>query len=414
MPQTEEAVKHSQAAGVPIIVAINKMDLPNAEPELVKNGLASMGVTPEEWGGDTQFIEVSAEKGQGIDDLLEAISLQAELLELSAVAEGPARGVVIEAKVERGRGPVASFLVQSGTLTQGDVVIAGEYFGKVRMLANDQGQKIKTAGPSIPVEMLGLNGSPAAGDKFLVAANERLARQIAQDRHTEEQARVHAQQRAAQVENIFAGLGQGEKRILKVVLKADVRGSLEAITQACNELGNDEVSVQLLGSGVGGINESDVNMAVTYGALIFGFNVRTDKSAKVLTQKNQIEVRYYNIIYELLEDIEKLLTDMLVPDQREEIVGTAEVRDVFRSPRFGQIAGCMVVEGTVSRNKKIRVLRDATVIFEGELESLRRFKEDVSEVRYGFECGIGVRNYNDVRTGDMIEVYQTREVARTL
>ena len=414
MPQTEEAVRHAQAAEVPIIVAVNKMDLHDANPDLVKNGLAALGVTPEEWGGENQFIEVSAETGQGIEDLLEAISLQADLLELKAVEEAPARGVVIEAKVERGRGPVASLLVQSGTLKQSDVVIAGEHYGKVRLLSSDQGKKLKTAGPSIPVEMLGLNGSPSAGDAFLVAANERLARQIAEERLNELQAKQHAQQRAAQIDNIFTGLGQGEKRILKIIMKADVRGSLEAITQACADLGNEEVSVQILGSGVGGINESDVNMAITYGALIFGFNVRTDKSAKVLTQKNQVEVRYYNVIYELLEDLEGLLTDMLVPEQREEIVGTAEVRDVFRSPRFGQIAGCMVVEGTVSRNKKIRVLRDSTVIFEGELESLRRFQDDVNEVRFGLECGIGVRNYNDVRTGDMIEVYQTSEVARTL
>ena len=414
MPQTEEAVKHAQAAEVPIIVAVNKMDLPDANPDLVKNGLAAMGVTPEEWGGEHQYIEVSAETGDGIENLLEAVSLQAELLELKAVVDAPARGVVIESKVERGRGPVASLLVQNGTIKQGDVVIAGEHYGKVRMLSDDQAHRLKKAGPSIPVEMLGLSGSPSAGDTFLVAANERIARQIADERASELQAKQHAMQRAAQIENIFAGLGQGGKRILKIVLKADVRGSLEAITQACADLGNDEVSVQVLGSGVGGINESDVNMALTYGALIFGFNVRTDKSAKVLTQQNKLEVRYYNIIYELLSDIETLLTKMLVPDQREEIIGTAEVRDVFRSPQFGQVAGCMVVEGTVFRNEKIRVLRDNTVIYEGELESLRRFKQDVMEVRYGLECGIGVRNYNDVRTGDMIEVYQTLEIARSL
>ncbi|MCY4656474.1 MAG: translation initiation factor IF-2 [Gammaproteobacteria bacterium] len=414
MPQTEEAVKHSLAAEVPIIIAINKMDLPEANPDLVKNGLAALGLTPEEWGGETQYVEVSAETGDGIDDLLEAISLQAELLELKAVEDSPARGVVIESKVERGRGPVASLLIQNGTLKQTDVVIAGQQFGKVRHMSDDQGKKLKSAGPSIPVEMLGLNGSPSAGDTFLVAANERLARQIADERQTEMQAKQHAQQRAAQLENITAALGEGQKRVLKIVLKADVRGSLEAITQACQELGNDEVSVQVLGSGVGGVNESDVNMALTYGALIFGFNVRADRSAKASMQRNKIEVKYYNIIYELLQDLEALLTDLLVPEQREEILGIAEVRDVFNSPRFGQIAGCMVTEGTLSRNKPIRVLRDSTVIYEGELESLRRFKDDVNEVRFGFECGIGVRNYNDVRNGDLIEVYQTLEIARSL
>ena len=414
MPQTEEAVRHSQAAEVPMIVAVNKMDLEDANPDLVKNGLSALGITPEDWGGDTQFIEVSAETGQGVENLLEAISLQAELLELKAVVDAPARGVVIESKVERGRGPVASLLIQNGTLKQGNVVIAGEHFGKVRNMTDDTGQRLQEAGPCIPVELLGLNGSPSAGDAFLVAANERLARQIAEDRQTEMQEKQHAMQRAAQLESITAALGQGEKHALKIVLKTDVRGSLEAISQACNDLGNDEVSVQVLGSGVGGINESDVNMALTYGAFIFGFNVRPDKSAKTLLQRHKIEVRHYNVIYELLQDLEMLLTDMLVPEVREEILGIAEVRDVFRSPRFGQIAGCMVTEGTVFRNKPIRVLRDSTVIYEGELESLRRFKDDVGEVRFGFECGIGVRNYNDVRNGDMIEVFDKQEVARTL
>lgn len=414
MPQTEEAVRHAQAAEVSIIVAVNKMDLPGANPERVRSGLSALGIQPEDWGGTTQFIHCSAETGEGVDQLLESISLEAELLELSAVVDAPARGVVIESKVERGRGSVASLLVQNGTLKQGDVVVAGEHFGKVRAINNDLGKKVKSAGPAIPVELLGLNGSPSAGDSFSVALEERQARQVAAERAEEQQARLQAQQQAAKIENIFSGLGKGERSVLKVIFKADVRGSLEAIVQACADLGNEEVSVQVLGSGVGGITESDVNLALTYGGVIFGFNVRTDKSAKELTQKNNIEVRYYNIIYELIDDIKSMLTDLLVPEQREEIIGMAEVRDVFRSPRYGQIAGCMVVDGTVFRNQKIRVLRNSTVIYEGELESLRRFKDDVEEVRNGFECGIGVRNYDDVQMGDLIEVFQTREVARQL
>lgn len=414
MPQTVEAVQHAQAAKVPIIVAVNKMDLDGADPDRVRNELSGHGVVPEDWGGESLFVNVSAQTGEGIDSLLEAISLQATILELEAVTEAPGRGVVIESKLERGRGPVATLLIQNGTLEHGDVVIAGEYFGKVRALIDDQGKTVNSAGPSIPVEMLGLNGTPAAGDEFSVAFDDRQARQIADARTQKLQQKQHAMQQATRLENMFAGMGKGERRVLKMILKADVRGSLEAIIQACGEIGNDEVSAQILGSGIGGITESDVNMALTYQAVIFGFNVRMDKLAKSLVEQNNLDVRYYNVIYELLDDIRAILEDMLVPEEREEIVGTAEVRDVFNSPRFGQIAGCMVVEGIVLRNKKIRVLRNETVIFEGELESLRRFKDDVQEVRNGFECGIGVRNYNDVREGDLIEVYESREVARAL
>jgi translation initiation factor IF-2 len=414
MPQTEEAVQHAKAAGVPIVVAINKMDLEGADPERVINELAAKDVVPEEWGGDTQFMKVSALTGEGVKELLEAVSLQAEILELKAVTDAPARGVVIESRLDRGRGPVATVLVQNGTLKQGDVVIAGQYHGRVRAMLNDHGDAAESAGPSDAVEVLGLSGTPGAGDDFSVVTDERTARELAEfrrDKHVEQR---NAMQQAAKLENMFANLGEGEKRILKLVLKADVRGSLEAISQALADMGNDEVAVNVLGSGVGGITETDANMALTYGAAIFGFNVRADNAAKALVEREGMDLRYYSVIYELLDDVKQVLSGMLSPEIREEIVGTAEVRDVFRSPRYGQVAGCMVVEGSVFRNKPIRVLRDNVVIFEGELESLRRFKDDVNEVRAGTECGIGVRNYNDVRPGDMIEVYESREVAREL
>ncbi|MAT84363.1 MAG: translation initiation factor IF-2 [Gammaproteobacteria bacterium] len=414
MPQTEEAIQHAQAAGVPIVVAINKIDLEGADPERVINELAAKNVVPEEWGGDTQFVKVSAHTGEGIDQLLEAVLLQSEILELKAVPEAPGRGVVIESRLDRGRGPVATVLVQNGTLKQGDIIIAGEYFGRVRAMLNETGDQEKEAGPSVPVEVLGLNGTPDAGDEFSVASDERTARELAEFRRDKSHEHRLALQQAAKMENMFAGLGEGEKRVLKVVLKADVRGSLEALTQALGDLGNDEVSVNVLGSGVGGITETDANMALTYGAVIFGFNVRADNSAKTIIEREGIELRYYSIIYELLDDVKQVLSGMLSPEVREEIVGVAEVRDVFRSPRFGQVAGCMVTEGTVYRNKPIRVLRDNVVIFEGALESLRRFKDDVNEVRAGTECGIGVRNYNDIRPGDQIEVFDTKEVAREL
>jgi translation initiation factor IF-2 len=414
MPQTAEAIQHARAAEVPIVVAINKMDLPGADPERVTNELVARGVVPESWGGDAQFVQVSALTGDGIDALLEALLLQAEILELRATADAPGRGVVIESRLDRGRGPVATVLIQNGTLRQGDVLIAGEYYGRVRALFDESGAMVKEAGPSVPVEVLGLSGTPGAGDEFSVAGDERTARELAEFRKDRSQEHRLAAQQASKLENLFANLGEGEKRVLKVVLKADVRGSLEAITHALADLGNDEVSVNVLGSGVGGITETDANMAVTYGAAMFGFNVRADSAAKAIIEREGIDLRYYSIIYELLDDVKSVLTGMLAPEVREEILGVAEVRDVFRSPRFGQVAGCMVTEGQVYRNKPIRVLRDNVVIFEGELESLRRFKDDVSEVRAGTECGIGVRNYNDVRPGDLIEVFETKVVARQL
>lgn len=414
MPQTQEAVQHAHAAKVPMIVAVNKIDLDGADPDRVRTELNSIGVTPEDWGGDTQFVNVSATTGEGIDDLMSAIALLAEVEEFASVRQGTAQGVVIESKLDRGRGPVATVLVQQGTLARGDIVLAGEYFGRVRSLVSDQGATVSDAGPSIPVEVLGLNGAPVAGDSFNVTVDERQARQLASARAAKYQNKITSMRQSSRLENMFANLGKGERRILKLILKTDVRGSLEAISESCSNIGNEEVGVQVLGSGVGGITESDVNMALTYDAMVFGFNVRLDKSAKIVAEQNSLEVRYYSVIYELLDDIKKILEDMMIPEVREEIVGTAEVRDVFHSPRFGQIAGCRVVEGTVFRHKKIRVLRDSTVIYEGELESLRRFKDDVSEVRNGLECGIGVRNYNDVREGDRIEVFDSTEVARAL
>ena len=415
MPQTEEAVNHARAAQVPLVVAVNKIDLEGADPERVRNELAALNVIPEDWGGDTQFVNVSATTGEGIDTLLEAVTLQAELLELAAVAAAPGHGVVIESRLDRGRGPVATLLVQNGTLKQGDVIIAGQCHGRVRAMANERGDAVKAAPPSIPVEVLGLNGTPNAGDEFSAVGSERQAREVTDFRAERSQAQRHASlPKAVSLENMFAHLGQGEKRVLKLIVKADMRGSLEAIVQACADIGNDEVSVHILSGGVGGITESDANMALTYGAAVFGFNTRADSTAKDIVERDGIDLRYYSVIYELLDDIKAVLEGMLSPEVREEFVGTAEVRDVFRSPRFGSVAGCMVVDGLVARNKKIRVLRDNVVIFEGELESLRRFKDDVQEVRNGLECGIGVRNYNDVRTGDKIEVYESREVARTL
>jgi translation initiation factor IF-2 len=322
--------------------------------------------------------------------------------------------VVIESRLDRGRGPVATLLVQNGTLHQGDVLIAGEFYGRVRAMFDEQGAMVKSAGPSVPVEVLGLSGTPGAGDEFSAAADEKTARELAEYRKDRSQETRLAAQQASKLENLFANFGEGEKRVLKIVLKSDVRGSLEAISHALSELGNDEVSVSVLGSGVGGITETDVNMAATYGAAVFGFNVRADSAAKAIIEREGIDLRYYSIIYELLDDVKSVLSGMLSPEIREEILGVAEVRDVFRSPRYGQVAGCMVVEGQVFRNKPIRVLRDNVVIFQGELESLRRFKDDVSEVRSGMECGIGVRNYNDVRPGDLIEVYDTKVLARQL
>ena len=413
MPQTEEAIKHAKAANAPIVVAINKMDKEGAEPDRVKNELVAKGVIPDDWGGDTQFIEVSALAGTGIESLLEAVLLQAELLELQAVFEGPARGIIIESELDKGRGPVATLLVQNGTLNQGDIIVAGEYFGRVRALMDENGKPVKTAGPATPVAVLGLNGTPAAGDTFQVANDERTAREVAEFRLTRAKEERLATP-ATTLDNLLASFEANAVNYLNVVVKADVRGSLEAIVTALNDLGNDEVKVNVVSSGVGGITESDVNYAMTSGAVIFGFNVRADNSARRLVEAEGLDLRYYKVIYDLVDDVKAALSGMLSPEIREDIVGIAEVKDVFDSKKFGRIAGCMVIEGTVYRAKRIRVLRDNVVIYEGELESLRHYKEEVAQVKRGTECGIGVRNYNDVKVGDQVEVFDTREVAREL
>ncbi len=414
MPQTEEAVQHARAANVPLIIAVNKMDKEGADPERVKNELSAKDVIPEEWGGDTQFINVSAITGEGVDALLDAVLLQSELLELQAPCDVPAQGVVIESRLDKGRGSIASVLIQSGTLRKGDTVVAGMYYGRVRAMLDENGDPTNEAGPSIPVEILGLNGTPDAGDQFAAVENEKQAREIVVNRQERTREAKMQRQQAAKLDNMFESMTAGEKKTLNVVLKTDVRGSLEAIQGALVELGNDEVQVNIVSAGVGGIAESDVTLAVTSGAVMFGFNVRADTSARRLVENEAIDLRYYNVIYNLIDDVRDALSGMLAPELREEIVGIAEVRDVFRSPKFGLIAGCMVVEGTVYRSKPIRVLRDNVVIYEGELESLRRFKDEANEVRNGVECGIGVKNYNDVQAGDSIEVYEVREIARTL
>jgi translation initiation factor IF-2 len=414
MPQTEEAVQHAKAAGVPLIVAVNKMDKEGADPERVKNELSAKEVIPEDWGGDTQFINVSAHTGEGVSELLDAVLLQAELLELTAARDVPAQGTVIESRLDKGRGPVASLLIQSGTLRKGDIVLAGLQFGRVRAMLDENGQPLDEAGPSIPVEILGLDGTPGAGDLFAAVESEKRAREVADFRQEKTRENKMQRQHAAKLDNMFESMTAGEKSTLNVVVKADVRGSLEAIQGALLDLGNEEVQVNIVSGGVGGITETDVNLAVTSGAVIFGFNVRADNSARRLVESEGVDLRYYNVIYDVIDDVKQALTGMLAPELREEIVGIAEVRDVFRSPKFGQIAGCMVIEGTVYRSKPIRVLRDSVVIYQGELESLRRFKDDANEVRNGTECGIGVKNYTDVKVGDQIEVYEVREIARTL
>lgn len=414
MPQTQEAVQHAKAAGVPIVVAVNKMDKPEANPDNIKNGLAALDVIPEEWGGDAPFVGVSAKAGTGVDELLEAVLLQAEVLELKATPSAPGRGVVVESRLDKGRGPVATVLVQDGTLRQGDMVLVGVNYGRVRAMLDENGKSIKEAGPSIPVEILGLDGTPDAGDEMTVVADEKKAREVALFRQGKFREVKLARAHAGKLENIFESMGQEEKKTLNIVLKSDVRGSLEALQGSLSGLGNEEVQVRVVGGGVGGITESDANLALASNAVLFGFNVRADAGARKIVEAEGLDMRYYNVIYDIIEDVKKALTGMLGSDVRENILGTAEVRDVFRSPKFGAIAGCMVIEGTVYRNRPIRVLRDDVVIFEGELESLRRFKDDVAEVRNGMECGIGVKSYNDVKVGDKIEVFEKVQVARTL
>jgi translation initiation factor IF-2 len=414
MPQTIEAIEHARAGSVPLVVAVNKIDKPDADPERVMNELSQRGVMPEAWGGDSQFVQVSALTGKGIDELLEAIGLQAEVMELKAPDEGPARGVVIESRLDKGRGPVATVLVQSGRLKHGDILLSGQEYGRVRAMFDDTGAAVKMVGPSMPVEILGLSGVPNAGDEVLVVADEKTARDVAAHREARQREHKLAAQQASKLENIFNQMKDGQVATVNILLKTDVQGSAEALRDSLVKLSTDEVRVKVVSAGVGGISESDINLAMASRAIIIAFNVRADAGARRLASDNEIDIRYYSVIYEAIEDVKQALSGLLSPETREEIVGLAEVRDVFKASGFGAVAGCLVIEGTVKRGNPIRVLRDNVVIYEGELESLRRFKDDVNEVRTGTECGIAVKNYNDVRPGDQIEVYQRVEVARTL
>jgi translation initiation factor IF-2 len=414
MPQTLEAIQHAKAAGVPVVVAINKMDKPEADPDRVKNELAQRDVIPEEWGGDVMFVPVSAHSGDGIEQLLESILLQAEVLDLKANASGMAKGIVIESRLDKGRGPVASILVQEGTLRQGDIVLCGLEYGRIRAMRDENGQEIKEAGPSIPVEILGLSGVPQAGDEATAVKDERKAREVANYRQGKYREVKLAKQQKAKLENMFANMQEGDVQELNIVLKSDVQGSLEAISDSLMKLSTDEVKVNIIGSGVGGITETDASLASASNAIVVGFNVRADASAKRLIEQDAVDLRYYSVIYDLIDEVKAAMGGMLAPEFKQQIIGLAEVRDVFKSPKIGAIAGCMVTEGVVKRSAPIRVLRDNVVIFEGELDSLRRFKDDVQEVRNGMECGIGVKNYNDVKVGDQIEVFETVQVERSL
>ncbi len=414
MPQTIEAIQHAKAAGVPLVVAVNKIDRENADPERVRNELSQHEVIPEAWGGEHLFVNVSAHTGEGIDDLLDAILLQAELMDLTAVEDGPGQGIVIESSLEKGRGAVATLLVQAGTLKQGDMIIAGEEYGRIRNMFDERQKSIKKAGPSSPAVVLGLSKTPNAGDDFLVVKNERKAREVAEFRQAKARETKLAEQQASKLEDMFSQMQEGEGATISLIIKSDVHGSAEALKDALTRLSNDEVKVKVIASGVGGITETDATLAATSNAVIIGFNVRADAAARSAIKESGVDVRYYSIIYEAIDDVKAALTGMLSPEIREQIVGLAEVKEVFSSPKFGDIAGCIVTEGYVKRANPIRVLRDNVVIYEGELESLRRFKDDVTEVRSGTECGIGVKNYSDVRVGDQIECYERVEIARTL
>jgi translation initiation factor IF-2 len=414
MPQTEEAIQHAKAAGVPLIVAINKIDKPDADPDRVKHELSTKEVVPEDWGGDVMFANVSAHTGEGVDELLDAVLLQAEVLELRAVTDAPAKGNVVESRVDKGRGAVATVMVQSGTLRKGDILLAGREYGRVRAMINEHGEQLTEAGPSTPVEILGLSGVPEAGEEAIVVPNERKAREVANFRQGKYRDVRLAQQKQASLDRMFENMKEGEVHTVNILIKADVHGSAEALRDSLLKLATEEVKVNIISSGVGGINESDANLAIASNAVVIGFNVRADASAKKLIESEGIDLHYYSVIYDAIEEVKRAMEGMLEPDFREEIIGLAEVRDVFRSPKLGAIAGCMVSEGVVKRNNPIRVLRENVVIYEGELESLRRFKDDVSEVRAGTECGIGVKSYNDVREGDQIEVFERVEVSRTL
>ena len=414
MPQTKEAVEHAKAANVPIIVAVNKIDKPDANPEKVMQELSVIDVIAEEWGGDVQFLKISAKTGEGIDDLIEALIVQTEILELKAPVEGAASGLVIESRLDKGRGAVATVMVQKGTLENGQMVLCGQEYGRVRAMFNENGKAIKEAGPCVPVEILGLSGTPNAGDEFLVVQNERIAKDLAKHREDRKKFSKHAAQQASKLDEVFSRMTSGELASVNLVIKTDVQGSLEALRGSLIGLSNDEVEVKVVFGGVGGINEGDANLALASGAILIGFNVRADATARKLIEEKNIDLHYYSVIYDAIDEVKKAISGMLAPEIKEQIVGLAEVRDVFRSPKFGAIAGCMVVDGYVKRNLPIRVLRENVVIFEGQLESLRRFKDDAAEVKMGMECGIGVKNYNDVKPGDQIEVFERIEIKREL
>jgi translation initiation factor IF-2 len=415
MPQTREAVQHARAAGVPLLVAVNKIDKPDADPERVRNELSALEVIPEDWGGDTMFVPVSAKTGEGVNELLDAILLQSEMLELTAVRDCPATGIVVESSLDKGRGAVATVLVQNGVLHRGDLILTGQEWGRVRAMFDESGQQITEAGPSMPALVLGLSAVPNAGDEVMVVADERKARELAAQRQERSRDQRLAKQQQARLEDVFSQVGEGRAAAVNIVLKADVQGSAEALSEALSSIASEEreVNVKVVSSGVGGINESDVNLAVASNAIIIGFNVRADGSAKRLVEENNVELKYYSVIYDAIDDVKNAVSGMLAPEVKEEIIGLAEVKEVFRSHKLGDIAGCIVVDGVVRRRAPIRVLRDNVVVFEGELESLRRFKDDVNEVRAGTECGIGVKNYS-VKVGDQIEVFERFEIARQL
>ncbi|MFZ0470223.1 MAG: translation initiation factor IF-2 [Thiogranum sp.] len=413
-PQTIEAIQHSRAAGVPMVVAMNKMDKPEADIDRLKTELSQQQVIPEDWGGDTQFIPVSAKTGEGVDDLLDALLLQAEVLELKAVEDCPAQGVVIESTLDKGRGPVATILVQNGVLRRGDTLVTGQEMGRVRAMFDEAGRPIESAGPSMPAVVLGLSGTPDAGEDALVINDERKARELAEFRQQKQREIKLAKQQQTKLEDMFSRMGTGETTMLNIVLKADVQGSVEALRDSLTKIQTDEVAVKVVSAGVGGINETDANLAVASNAILIGFNVRADAAARRIVEEHGIDLHYYSVIYDAIDQVKAAVSGMLSPEITEEIIGLAEVRDVFRAPKIGAIAGCMVVEGTVKRSEPIRVLRDNVVIYEGELESLRRFKDDVNEVRSGTECGIGVKGYNDVQVGDQIEVFERTETARVV
>jgi translation initiation factor IF-2 len=414
MPQTIEAIHHAKAAGVPLVVAINKVDKPDASPERIRQELVAQGVTPEEWGGDTQFVEVSAKANTNIDGLLDAILLQAEVLELQAAAEGPAKGLVIEARLDKGKGPVTTLLVQSGTLRRGDMVLAGQAFGRVRAMRDESGKVVNEAGPSIPVEIQGLSDVPRAGEDMMVLPDERKAREIALFRQGKFRDVQLAKKQAAKLESMFGQMGAGEVQQLPIILKADMQGSYEGLAHALAKLSTDEVKVNIIHSAVGAITESDVNLALASKAVLIGFNVRADASARKLAESSGVDIRYYNIIYEAVDEVKAALSGMLAPEKRESVIGSVEIRQVFTISKVGTIAGCYVLDGVIKRNAGVRVLRNNVVIHQGELDSLKRFKDDVKEVKANFECGLSIKNFNDIQEGDLLEVFEVVEIARSL